>query len=68
MTSQELMDAINLLSFYIGIKNLNENLSQNKASELLEKAVGEIHKHLELQDDKLNTILSEIKGGKYEKD
>lgn len=64
MNRQDLMDAVNLLSFYIGIENLEENLTQNSASDLLEKAVGDIHEHLQKQDDKIDMILEVIKNDK----
>lgn len=58
------LDTINLISFFIGIMNLNENLTQGDKQELLEtfskKAddlLKEIHSHLQIQDDKIDKIL-----------
>lgn len=49
----DILDILNILSFYIGLKNLDENLSQGKASDMLEIAVEDIHKHLKQLDEKL---------------
>lgn len=51
-----LLDILNILSFYIGIKNLNENLSQGTAGDMLQIAVEDIHKHLKEQDERLDRI------------
>ena len=55
-----IMDVLNILSFIIVIKNLNENLSQNTAGDLLSAAVNEIHDHLSEQDRKLNIIMEKL--------
>ena len=62
------LDIITLISFFIGLANLEENLTQGDKQELQEdlsnKAdllLNEIHSHLEEQDKKLNLILQEIK-------
>lgn len=64
----EFMDIISLLSFWISIKNLNENLSQNDKQELqknladkAELLLKEIHSHLESQDKKIDKILEEVR-------
>lgn len=61
------LDTISLISFMIGIMNLNENLTQGDKQELLktfsEKAdslLKEIHSHLERQDIKIDKILKEL--------
>ena len=61
------LDSINLLSFFIAIMNLNENMTQEDKQELQEdlskKAdllLKEIHGHLEAQDIKINKILEEL--------
>ena len=66
MTNRELdvLDILNILSFYIGVKNLDENLSQTTAGNLLDKAVEDIHKHLEEQDNKIDIILKELSNDK----
>lgn len=56
----DILDILNILSFIIGIKNLNENLSQNTAGDLLSSAVNEIHAHLQEQDRKIDLILEKL--------
>lgn len=67
------MDLLGILSFLVGIQNLNENLTQNDKSELqrdlsnqANNILQEIHTHLEEQDKKINYIinlLEDIKNG-----
>lgn len=61
------LDTINLISFTIGLMNLNENLTQGDKQDLLEtfsqKAddlLNEIHSHLKQQDIKIDKILEEL--------
>ena len=61
------LDSISLLSFLIGLMNLNENLTQGDKQDLLEtfsqKAddlLKEIHSHLQEQDSKIDKILEEL--------
>ena len=56
----DILDILNILSFIIGVKNLNENLSQNTAGDLLSAAVKEIHEHLSKQDRKIDLILKKL--------
>lgn len=63
------LDLINLVSFVIGLENLELNVSQDdlqKESERLDKSmrenVEEIHRHLEVQDRKLNQIMELLDG------
>ena len=62
------LDLLNVLSFYIGLKNLDLNIDQNdmdrqtkeideRANELVHNAIAEIHQHLEAQDEKIDRIL-----------
>lgn len=64
------LDILNIMSFVIGLMNLNENLTQGDKQDIMknlsEKAdtiLKEVHSHLEEQDEKINKIL-EILGGK----
>lgn len=63
------LDLLNVLSFYIGLKNLDLNIDQNdmdrqtkeideRANKLVHDAITEIHQHLEEQDKKIDKILS----------
>ena len=63
-----LLDAISIVSFLISLKNLDLNLSQDDLqkveSELtqgLDDKINELHRHLAVQDEKLNIILKYIK-------
>lgn len=56
----DILDILNILSFVIGVKNLNENLSQNTAEDLLSAAVKEIHEHLSEQDRKIDLTLKKL--------
>ena len=63
------LDMLNIMSFVIGLMNLNENLTQGDKQDIMknlsEKAdtiLKEVHSHLEEQDEKINKIL-EILGG-----
>ena len=66
------IDILSVLSFVIGLKNLDLNVDQNdmdaqtreidkRANELVRNAIAEIHKHLEMQDEKINKILEVLK-------
>lgn len=59
-----LLDAISIVSFLISLKNLDLNLTQDDLqkveSELtkgLDEKINDIHRHLSVQDEKLNIIL-----------
>lgn len=66
------LDLLNVLSFYIGLKNLDLNIDQNdmdrqtkeideRANELVHDAIAEIHQHLEMQDKKIDKIMEVLK-------
>lgn len=64
-------DLLGVLSFLVGIQNLNENLTQNDKSELQQdlsnqsnKILQEIHTHLEEQDKKINYIINLLEENK----
>lgn len=61
------LDAISIVSFCVGLQNLDLNLAQedldNQTQELdarLHAVVDDIHKHLQLQDEKIDMILEVI--------
>ena len=71
------IDILSILSFIIGLQNLELNIDQNdmdrqtqeihdKASKLVNDALSEIHQHLKMQDDKINKIL-EVLNEDYQK-
>ena len=58
------LDCISLLSFFIGVENLDMNITQEdmqksteKLDTILRENVEYIHNHLEEQDNKLDTIM-----------
>lgn len=55
-----IMDVLNIISFYIGLKNLDLNLTQESAGKLLDIAVNDIHMHLNKQDAKIELILKKL--------
>lgn len=61
------LDILGILSFLIGLQNLDMNVDQNDMQELqntfnktLNTTVLEIHEHLEMQDNKLDKILKRL--------
>ena len=48
-----LLDLLSLINFVIGLQNLDMNIDQSD----LEGVVRDIHKHLEMQDAKIDQIL-----------
>ncbi len=68
VNNQNLMDLLNVLSFIIGLLNLNENLTQNDKQDLMsafdnqtKTVLDDIHSRLDAQDKQLKTILAELK-------
>lgn len=66
---QSFLDFLNVMSFFIGVMNLNENLTQGDKQELMESlskqtqtVLTEIHSHLESQDKKIDEILKRLEG------
>lgn len=62
------LDLVAILSFMVGMKNLEENMTQSDKQELeeqfnqrLDKMLIGIHTHLEAQDDKIDEILQLLK-------
>lgn len=58
------VDILSIMSFVIGLMNLDENLIQNDKQELQQDLsnqahllLNEIHSHLQNQDDKIDKIL-----------
>lgn len=62
------LDILNILSFFIGVLNLDQNLTQNDKQELMSEVDGktaeilsEIQKHLENQDRKIDELMEMFK-------
>ena len=65
------LDILSILSFFLAIQNYDLNVDQNYMQDVQQKfntqistAVDEIHKHLQMQDDKIDEILSILKQSK----
>ncbi|MBR3645982.1 MAG: hypothetical protein IKN54_06150 [Lachnospiraceae bacterium] len=63
------IDMLSIISFCVGLQNLDLNIAQddldNQTQELdreLRSVVDEIHKHLEMQDEKLDMIMKRMEG------
>lgn len=56
-----ILDAMAIISFFIGIANYNENLGQTGAQKLLDDALSNIHSHLREQDKKIDELLERVK-------
>ena len=66
-----ILDVMNIMSFLIGIQNLELNIDQNDmdsqtqeiskaANELVGNALADIHAHLQRQDRKIDAILERL--------
>lgn len=65
------LDIITIVGFIVGLQNLDLNIAQedldNQTQELdarLHRVVDDIHKHLQMQDDKIDRILEELRHDK----
>ena len=63
------LDLITLISFFVGLQNLDMNITQEdmqhateKLDKALRKEVEDIHRHLEIQDQLITTILEKLGG------
>ena len=56
MYNQNLLDTLALVGFVIGLANYDENVSQSQVQQLIDKALSDIHSHLQEQDTKLKAI------------
>ena len=61
------LDNVSLMSFFISLMNLNENLTQGDKQDLQKELenkskiiLDEIQKHLEIQDQKIDLILEKL--------
>lgn len=61
------LDIVSIISFCVGLQNLNLNLAQedlDKQTQELDKrlhnVIDDIHRHLSVQDTKLNLILNRL--------
>lgn len=57
----EFLDILTILSFAIQMQNQSKIFGISDIQKELQKVVGEIHAHLETQDDKIDKILEVLK-------
>lgn len=62
--NQNIMDAMAIISFIIGLANYNENIGQTDLQEIVNVAIDDIHRHLQIQDNKIDMILEML--GRYD--
>lgn len=62
--NQNIMDAMAIVSFVIGLANYNENIGQTDLQEVVNGAIDDIHRHLQIQDNKIDMILEML--GRYD--
>ena len=76
LLNDAIVDLLTLLGFMIGLENLDMNISQSdlqeettrldkKVDEKVNKALMEIHEHLEMQDKKLRFIIERLNNENY---
>ena len=53
----DIIDIISVMSFIIGVKNYDENVSQSTMDKTVQSAVRDIHNHLEAQDMRIDKII-----------
>lgn len=53
----DLLDAITMVSFIVGLLNYGENVDQTTINDTVQSAVQDIHGHLSEQDEKITKIL-----------
>ena len=60
MNGLDLLDVLTIASFLLQIQNQSNIIGISDVQAEVNRAVGEIHKHLEAQDAKLNTIMEKV--------
>lgn len=59
-----MLDAMTVVGFMIGLANYEENITQSDLQEITKGVVNDIHEHLKEQDSKMDSILRLLKEGK----
>ena len=60
----DLLDAITMVSFIVGLLNYGENVDQTTINGTVQSAVQDIHDHLSEQDEKITKILQLLENEK----
>ncbi len=59
-----MLDAMTVVGFMIGLANYEENITQSDLQEITKGVVNDIHEHLKEQGNKMDSILRLLKEGK----
>ena len=62
------IDLLSIMSFCIGLMNLEINITQEDIDNQTQTLLNEIHSHLDTQDNKLDNIIARLEKLEYEKD
>lgn len=62
------IDLLSILSFCIGLMNLDINITQEDVDNQTQTILNELHGHLEMQDNKLDNIIRRLEYLEDEKD
>ena len=62
------IDLLSIMSFCIGLMNLEINITQEDIDNQTQTLLNEIHSHLDIQDSKLDNIITRLEKLEYEKD
>ena len=54
------IDLLSIMSFCIGVMNLDLNVSAEDIDNQTQTLLGELHAHLEMQDSKLDNIIERL--------
>ena len=58
-----MLDAMTVVGFMIGLANYDENITQSDLQDVMKGVLSGIHEHLEEQDRKIDEILMLLKEG-----
>ena len=61
------IDLLSIMSFCIGLMNLEINITQEDVDNQTQTILNEVHGHLELQDNKLDSIIERLEKLENEK-
>ena len=61
----ELLDILTILSFVLQVQNQGNIIGLSDVQKEVNRAVDEIHRHLEEQDRKIDLLLKEVKHGNH---
>ena len=61
-----LLDLISIMSFVIALINLDENITQSDMQDAMNLVNEDVHRHLAIQDEKLNAIIRMLERDKID--